>query len=206
MAEWWWDEGREQYYDDEEDRWLEWAIVFGWLLTRIGRSIPKVNQLALLLVAKEISLSAWEARMRALLTSNYIQAYILARGGLPQMTASDWALLSEMLDGQFDHLSEFAQAILEGGLSEAQIGWRSRLYMESVKQAYWRAYGEAHGWPLLPAYPGDCSTRCCTNCLCYWEGERVNGAWHFYWRLRPAEHCVDCVARAQEWNPLRIAA
>lgn len=91
---------------------------------------------------------------------------------------------------------------------------RARMYAQALEQVYQKAYMAAKsakvGLPPLPAYPCDGSTRCRTNCNCYWEGplerEDDNGRYYaLYWRLRPGENCPDCLERAtKKWNPLKI--
>jgi hypothetical protein len=57
--------------------------------------------------------------------------------------------------------------------------------------------------------PRDGQTKCRTNCKCRldFKYERdENGAVTavlVYWRLRPAEHCSDCLDLSRTWNPLR---
>jgi len=91
---------------------------------------------------------------------------------------------------------------------------RARMYAQALEQVYQKAYMAAKsakvGLPPLPAYPCDGSTRCRTNCNCYWEGplerEDDNGRYYaLYWRLRPGESCDDCIRRATvQWNPLKV--
>lgn len=98
-------------------------------------------------------------------------------------------------------------------LHEAQIAARSRMYVRSAREAYERANARTRGAPELPAYPGDGSTVCLTNCACHWELEPVEDEatgeiveWEAYWTLGMTEHCPDCLERAEMWNPLRIPA
>ena len=98
-------------------------------------------------------------------------------------------------------------------LHEAQIATRSRMYMNSSREAFERGQMRAYGIPSLPEYPGGGSTRCLTNCRCSWlieevydeEGELTG--WNCTWVLDPpAEHCVDCQDYGAKWNPLFVAA
>ena len=80
-------------------------------------------------------------------------------------------------------------------------------------QARARLYGNASGYSAiltqagadiesqLPWMPKDGSTECLVNCKCVWllyvievlnSGTRVVQA---TWRIRPAEHCKDCIDR-----------
>ena len=151
-----------------------------------------------------VSLETWQTAMRQEIKDEYIRQYLLGRGGLSQMTQADWGSIGGMLREQYRYLDRFAGEIAEGQLTEGQNKRRSQMYVNSAREAYWRAAGQAHGWPKLPAYPGDGSTQCLTNCRCVWDVRETKDAWLCYWRLTPAEHCEDCVARAEMWNPLRI--
>jgi hypothetical protein len=63
---------------------------------------------------------------------------------------------------------------------------------------------ESQGAPSLPAYPGDGQTACLGNCRCNWDIEETEDAWEATWELNDAEHCADCIANAEQWNPLRL--
>ena len=117
------------------------------------------------------------------------------------------------IDEQQQFLSRwFLQIKAAGALVGGAV--RARMYAQALEQVYQRAYmaaaGQKIGLPPLPAYPRDGSTRCRTNCNCYWEGplerEDENGRYYaLYWRLRPGESCDDCIRRATvQWNPLKV--
>ena len=152
----------------------------------------------------QISVQTWTTQMRAAIKEAYTQQYVLARGGINNMTQADWGRLGGALREQYQYLDRFAQEITMGRLSPAQIQSRARLYMNSATQAFER--GKAAGKGLvLPAYPGDGSTQCRTNCKCRWDIRETSGAYYCRWLLGVAEHCPDCVTNAGRWNPLVIA-
>lgn len=195
---WAWNETENQW-QDEQGKLIPLLALLDLVWQRIRDGTTYVTSLAPLALPTTF---LWQREMMKAITREYIIQFLLARGGLKQMTPGDWDLLRELLDEQRGFLSQFANEL--PSLTEGQIEARSKLYIRSAQQAFWRARGISLGWPTLPAYPGDCSTQCCTNCRCYWHVERVGGSWHAYWRLRPAEHCVDCIERAVAWNPLVI--
>lgn len=92
----------------------------------------------------------------------------------------------------------------------AQVRARSQLYINSARQAYERAKARALGVPDLPAYPGDGSTVCKSNCACSWRLEPIYDdddnliGWNAFWELGAADHCPDCIQRSIQWNPLRL--
>jgi hypothetical protein len=64
----------------------------------------------------------------------------------------------------------------------------------------------------LPWMPKDCTTECCVNCKCVWlleivdtldDGSRLVQA---TWRIRPAEHCQDCIDRNNYVEIIQVRA
>jgi hypothetical protein len=157
-------------------------------------------------------LNAWEVDFRGKLKDQYIVQYLAGRGGRDAMTQADWGSIGGMLKKQYGYLSRFTGQIAAGELSEegrlkmGQIRARSTMYFNSAGQAFERGKvaSVGPGAPLLPAYPGDGSTRCLSNCGCHWSIEEGRNVWRASWVLGPTEHCPDCVERASRWNPLRI--
>lgn len=183
----------------------------------------RVADLAHALAEDAITVGEWEAAMREEIKTAYIEQYLLGRGGLGQMTQADWGSIGGMLGSdQYRFLNRFAAEIAAGELSEAQIIARARMYIASSKEAFERANARARGVPgeQLPAYPGDGSTICLTNCKCFWNHRRIEERgrtlrWESTWTLRPAEHCTSgdvdargrplgCIQRAQLWAPYVI--
>jgi hypothetical protein len=78
------------------------------------------------------------------------------------------------------------------------------MYMRSAREAFERGKMRAWGIPDLPAWPGDGSTECLTNCRCHWEFEPWQGYINCYWIIDwEAENCQDCIDRYHLWNPWR---
>jgi hypothetical protein len=95
---------------------------------------------------------------------------------------------------------------------EAQIAARSKMYLNSAREAFERAKARAYGLPTLPAYPGDGQTVCRTNCRCTWRIEELFDdegnviGWNCYWDMvDDPGTCPDCTANAAKWSPLSIA-
>ena len=156
------------------------------------------------LAANEISLQRWQLNFRRDLKQSYIDQYLLAKGGRQNMTQSDWGSLGGMLRNQYQYMNRFAEEIASGRLTEGQVRVRMDMYFKSSRQANERAAIRARGMPDLPAYPGDGSTQCLTNCRCSWQVSENEDEWLAYWTLGVAEHCPDCVQRAGDWAPLRL--
>lgn len=168
----------------------------------------QTDRLAERLFDRSISIQTWVLEMRTLIKDSFIAQYAAAVGGLQNMTAADYgrigAMLSSQNQGQYWYLQRFAEAIAEGRLSEAQIMARAQMYMGASVQAFERGKAASYGLPKLPAYPGDGTTRCLTNCRCSWQIVESLTAWQCTWSLGRAEHCPDCRDRAAIWAPLVI--
>lgn len=86
-----------------------------------------------------------------------------------------------------------------GALSLMEVIRRAKMYINSARQAFERAKTYAYG--NLPAYPGDGSTICLSNCRCHWELQFSANNLVAYWRLGTSDNCKTCIERASNWNP-----
>lgn len=163
-------------------------------------------KLAQRLFNREIDLTQWQKEMRDSLKRTYTTQYLLGIGGKQQMTPGDYGLIGNRLRPQYKFLRQFARSIQNGEYTVdqvASVAARQQLYAMSSNQMYERA--RAKSWRVkLPAYPGDGSSDCLTNCKCSWEIVEEKGKVKAYWRLSSAEHCPTCTNRAGQWNPLVI--
>ncbi len=152
--------------------------------------------------AGRIGMAQWQADMRQLIKQAYIDEYALARGGRGRMTAADWGKIGAMLKIQYTFLERMAADMGGSAISPAQMIARAQMYVSSATQAFEQGKSAAMGMPDLPAYPGDGSTQCLSNCKCSWH--IVDGGDHgeATWTLGAAEHCPDCSDRAASWAPL----
>lgn len=155
--------------------------------------------------AGSLSHSEWVMAMRQEIKTQYINQYVMARGGLGNMTQADYGRVGRMLRTQYGYLNEFGAAMTNNPQwSERYIAARSQLYLNSSTQAYEVANQMARGLPPLPAYPGDGKTVCLSNCNCYWDIREDEEAWYCTWMLTASEHCPDCVDNSRMYNPLTI--
>lgn len=118
------------------------------------------------MLAKRISVGQWEKRVGKLLREAHIASYMLGVGGLRFMTKEDYRRVTVIIREEFDYLRGFAIAILAGALTAAQILSRMALYLESLRKTFEIGRTISH---------------------------RRNG---YLWernRLRPAEHCQECI-------------
>jgi hypothetical protein len=97
-------------------------------------------------------------------------------------------------------------------IHEAQIAARSKMYFNSAREAFERGKLRALGVPDLPAYPGDGSTACLTNCRCVWNCEQDTidnePVWNCFWDIQGPDdaNCQDCLDRHNDWYPLVVPA
>lgn len=152
----------------------------------------------------KIDAAQWESQCRETIKTAAIDQYVAGRGGRGEMTQADWGRVGQYTREQYQYLNGMAGDL--EGLSPAQREARIQMYVESTDRMFERARAAEKGIPIdrLPALPGDGSTQCLVNCQCHWEYERVEGGWECRWTLGPAEHCDDCLSRADEWNPYVI--
>lgn len=142
--------------------------------------------------AGDISLDNWHEGMKTALRDSY--ALNLRAGADAPLKYTDYLQLGNPLQKQYRFLADFKQSIADGALSGGAIATRAKLYALSAVQMYWRQVTRG---AELPAYPGDGTSDCLTNCGCEWV-EAADG-WH--WVRSKDDSCDTCLQREQEWNP-----
>jgi hypothetical protein len=210
-----WDGKR--YRDVDTGRFISRTEILSYA-SQIASSTSAVSDAYANLVGQQtISPTDWLALFRQEIKDEHIRQYILGRGGRGSMTPADWGSIGGMLREQYSYLDGFADEIAAGTLSEAQISARSRMYINSAREAFNRAYARSQGIPdgLLPDYPGAGNTVCLTACGCDWQieevyetdedGNEILAGWNCTWVLNSAlENCPDCQEYAIQWNPLFV--
>ena len=96
----------------------------------------------------------------------------LGKGGWHQMTAADWGRQGSLLKAEYKRLSEFAEAVAKGELTEAQAAARASLYADSAYKRYWELDREGQRASGMEAErlvtQGD--EKVCEECM-GWEGQ-----------------------------------
>jgi len=87
----------------------------------------------------EMGVAAWHQAMRDEIRRNCIEQYLAGRGGTGPMTAREWGSVGGMIGEQYKYLDKFAAEVAEGKLSAGQIARRSRMYVNSAREALERA-------------------------------------------------------------------
>lgn len=170
----------------------------------------RIEALTRELVDGRITLSAWQEQMKAELRRGNHEQFVVGKGGIRQnINRREYLQLGPELRRQYRYLDRFAadiQARAEAGRPITFAIERAKLYARSTQASMWRA-----AIPVkLPQVPRDGQTRCLTNCKCRLDYDYLRGdegqivAVLVYWKLRPAEHCEDCLALSRSWNPRRF--
>jgi len=170
---WQWGLNTNRYRDLDTGRFISAETVRGLVDERQRITGSGSDGLAELLRGGQLNTRDWETGMREAIKDEYIQQYLLGRGGLSQMTQADWGSIGGMVADQYRYLGGFAREVAAGNLTEAQVAARSRMYINSGREAFERASGRANA-----------------------EADEA------IWLLRPADHCSDCITLAGlGWQP-----
>lgn len=203
---WVWEEDLKRYRDTQTGRFIGIEQMNNLRSDFFFIQKQKMGDLANQYSNETLGLFDFEKQVKQVLKDTYIDMYAMGKGGRNNLTQSDWGKIGAMLKeqyGQISYLANFMRQIANGDLSEAQIAARLNMYINSANEALWRGF--ASDLPIdLPAYPGDGSTQCLTNCQCTWDIRQVEGGYDCYWVLGYAEHCPDCIDREQMWSPYTI--
>ena len=198
---WVWDERVNQYRETATGRFI------GIEKMNSLRDVYQEQQNAVLksftqdYIDGNITIQQYSDQCRKIIKNTYIDMYSMGRGGRNNMSQADWGRVGGMLKEQYSYFDKLMGQIERGEISPAQAMARLKMYINSANEAMWRGY--VSNLPFkLPAYPGDGSTECLTNCRCEWYIVQIEGVgYDCYWRLGEAEHCGDCVEHSTEWNP-----
>jgi len=157
-----------------------------------------------------LTVGAWQEQMKAELRRGNHEQFVVGKGGIRgNINRREYLQLGPELKRQYRYLDRFAaqiQARAEAGKPITFAVQRAKLYARSTQASMWRSAVPVK----LPQVPRDGQTRCRTNCKCRLQFDYQRGeagqitAVLVYWKLRPAEHCEDCIRLSREWNPKRI--
>ncbi len=171
---WQWEIDNKRYRDTDTGRFMSAAAVRDLVTERARISGAATDSFAEMLQGGQLNTRDWETGMRAQIKAEYVQQYLLGKGGLSQMGPADWGSVGGMLADQYRYLGGFANEIAAGTLSEAQIAARSKMYINSGREAFERAQKRVET-----------------------EADQV------LWGLGAADHCEDCVGfAALGWQPI----
>ena len=145
-----------------------------------------------------LNLSQWSMSVASVLKDAHLSNSIVAVGGADNLGPVNYGRSGGTLADEYRHLYDFAQAISDGDVSEAQALARIQQYSRASQQAYWREYvqremrPEWNDLPVLKNTPRDGRTQCHGNCNCQLRAD-ADG---IHWELFPGESCDDCLLLA----------
>lgn len=159
-----------------------------------------------------IPILVWNVEMRDLIKDLHIAAYAIGRSGeWSAITPREWNRnVASVNREQYAYLRSWAAELYRTleTTSLAQLNARVKLYAAAATQSFERGYAAEVGIEaILPAWPGDGTTACRSNCRCRWAIRvisKARGDYDCTWTLGPAEHCRTCRKRAKAWKKLRI--
>lgn len=156
--------------------------------------------------------SEFEAAMRELVADLHTASYAAGRSGnWDAIEPDEWRRIEAVIERQFHFLRGFRDWIAgtePDDVSEAGVYQRARLYGAAASQSFERGHLADLGlFAELPAYPGDGTTDCRSNCKCRWAVTTLRkavGDFNVSWRLGRAEHCRQCRKRSTAWKSLQV--
>lgn len=148
------------------------------------------------LYAGDMGIAEWQAAVAQQLKNGHLSNAMFAAGGRDSMGAAEFGRVGQTLREQYAYLTNFAQGIANGDISEGQALSRINIYAGSANQSYYdqlRADNSGVGdadLPILRESPGDGNQQCLGSCRCSIE-IRDDGA---HWIVHnDSESCPDCI-------------
>ena len=200
--------GVELVFNEQDNTWvlsstgeaLAPPLIHAEIRNHATLSATLLNDMTVGMYAGELDVALWQSAVFAELKDGHTANMIFAAGGEANVTPPAIARLDATIAKEAGFLSEFAQGVADGTVSELQARARATQYAKAMEQSYWKEWdaGLATGdefshLPLTTNWPGDGQTQCRGNCQCiktFTPGVGIE------WLLFPAEHCDDCLALA----------
>jgi hypothetical protein len=133
-----------QRYRRSDGRFLSKKDMLGLLKQLNDKGSEAVQSKTADLIGKKIELSAWLNSIASNLKQSHIQQYLLGRGGEAMLTDDDYDRITDRIKNEFKYLKQFAEAIKDGKLGDAQIQARVQLYIGAADQT--RKLAERQGY------------------------------------------------------------
>lgn len=154
----------------------------------------------------EEQIEAWVEAMKKAIAEYHVAAAMLGGDNDP----GDWAMSEEQqaklknaVKTQLGYFDQFSVRVREDGIFDRAALARAESYAAAVRSTFYQAVTK---FLPLPAMPGE-GTICHGNCKCGWDIKPVNEEnydFDCYWRRGATDSCSTCIARENEWSPLRI--
>lgn len=134
---------RGRYYNLRTGRFVSAADVNTLLTDYLDSNMSRLSEFAGRVASGQASTQDLQNAMVSYLAESHATMYALGRGGVKQMTGSDFERLSERLEQEYNYLEGFMADIDSGRVSEGQMQVRLAMYGESVWGTFW--LGESAG-------------------------------------------------------------
>lgn len=135
--------GRGRYYNLRTGRFVAAREVNGLLHDYLDANMTRLSAFADRVASGQASTQDLQNAMVTYLADSHATMYALGRGGVKQMTSSDFERLSERLEQEYNYLEGFMADIDSGRVSRGQMQMRLAMYGESVWGSFW--LGESAG-------------------------------------------------------------
>jgi hypothetical protein len=160
------DNSAQRWRDSTNGRFVSSDNVNAEMQRHQSGTYSTLDSLTRQLYAGQIDVSQWQVAVASELKDAHIAQAMFGAGGRANMGFAEFGRVGQTLREQYGFLNQFAADIAAGKVSEAQALARIKMYGNATQQSYWAEYVEE------------------------------NRNKKFYYRLHPAEHCSDCIARA----------
>lgn len=157
----------------------------------IAQSLVNARQSIQKMIDGDITVDEWEREFMANIKTRTIQLYQLGKPG--QLDQTDRGKLGNQIRYQYDKLWNFRQAIIDGNLSEAQIKYRSELYLNKTRWAHEEGKRRSH---YIAGYMWEKRLRnaldSCMQCITY-----AALGWQAIYTLARIGEACDCKANCK---------
>ena len=142
MAEqrrWVWETGTQRYRDLATGRFLSNTDVIGIVNDIVDKTTDNpVTTINTMLADGRLNVANWKTGFARQIKNAYIQQAELAAGGRAGMTPQMWGSVGGSVREQYRYLDKFAKQIEGKQLSPVQIEARTKMYINSSRESYWR--------------------------------------------------------------------
>lgn len=194
---WAWNAKAGRYYSTKTGRFLTNAKALEYVQASADATVAATDILAGYVSEGTMSPSGWMTMMRDEIKHQYIRQYELGIGGRGRMLAADWGSVGGMVGEQYKYLDGFAVDL--ANLSEGQIRARSRMYINSAREAYERAHGrvaEGLGFDEI-AWIENPAAESCPDCDAFAEMGWQLVADNPYGGAIPASGMTECLSNCK---------
>jgi hypothetical protein len=138
------DRKSQRYRYKDSGRFLGEQAVRNLTIKSIDQVSQDIGVISNLLLEGKITVKTWEEQTAIALKQLHTQAYLLGKGGIKNMTQSDYGVIGSRLKKQYQYLRGFSNDLINKGMSKAQFKMRIQQYLEASKGTYEEARARSH--------------------------------------------------------------